>query len=168
MNLNDRLNIPQRLRPLGTPQQLPTAAAADWNTLIGSGGGINPEPQFGSISGFPSSGRQPVSKAGFVADFRNNTIAGVSLARQQIITAFNEGADVQGLFNSLFMITDDDCAVETYPGYQSWGIDSCAFYSIPIKGLNWIKVSGHRTFCFQMILSSQAEPLMANPDIDQG
>jgi hypothetical protein len=53
--------------------------------------------------------------------------------------------------------------VQTWPGYQSWQMDSCAFYSIPIRGLNWIKVSSHRTFANQMIFSSQPEPLMVFP-----
>ena len=160
-NLRDVLasrTINQRIRRLGDPGR-----DVDWSDLIGSGAGINPDPEFGSISGFPASGRQPYSKDGFVADLRDNSIVGPSLSKRQLITAFNIGADIQGLFNSLFMIADDDCTVETWPGYQSWGMDSCAFYSIPIRGLNWIKIKSDRSFTAQMIFSSQAEPLMSFP-----
>ena len=82
---------------------------------------------------------------------------------QDRVAAFNAGADVQGLFNSLVFLADDDVAVESWPGYQGWQADSCAVYSIPIRGLAWIKVSGARSFVFQLIFSSQDEPVMALP-----
>lgn len=158
MNLRD-MAVTQKIRRLADRE----GTDPGWGPLIGDGGGVNPQPTFGSISGFPITGRQPYSKQGFTADLRDNSIAGVSLAKTQLIKTFSIGADVQGLFNSLFMICDDDVTVETWPGYQSWAMDSCAFYSIPIKGLNWIKISAHRSFCNQMIFSSQEDPLMAFP-----
>jgi hypothetical protein len=161
MSLNDYVN--QNIRRLSEP-----TPSVDWTSLIGRGAGIrNPQAperkDFGSISGFPLSARQPVSEEGFVLDFRDNSIEGKSLTRQKVIQPFNIGADVQGLFNSLFLISDDDVQVTSNPGYQSWGADSCAFYSIPIKGLNYLKVHGHKSFNFQLIFSSQDEPLMAFP-----
>jgi hypothetical protein len=161
MNLNQQ--VEQHIKRLGTG-----GAPVDWSSLIGRGAGIrspsSPKMEnFGSISGFPTSGRQPVSKQGFVLDFRDNSIAGVSLAKTKVIEPFNLGADVQGLFNSLFLISDDDVQVTSHPGYQSWGADSCAFYSIPIKGLAYLKISSHRCFNFQLIFSSQEEPLQSFP-----
>lgn len=92
-------------------------------------------------------------------DLRDNSIAGASLAKENIFTSFRAGTDVQGLFNSLVFLADDDVTVETWPGYQSWQADSCAVYSIPIRGLSWIKASGPRSFAFQLIFSSQDEPI---------
>jgi hypothetical protein len=152
--------VPQRIRRLSE-----RAIDPIWPSILGGGGGITETAvaRSGSISGFPSTGRQPVSSAGFVLDLRDNSIAGVSLAKQQVFAAFNAGADVQGLFNSLVFLADDDVAVESWPGYQGWQADSCAVYSIPIRGLAWIKVSGARSFVFQLIFSSQDEPVMALP-----
>jgi hypothetical protein len=152
--------LPQKIRRLSD-----TGVDPIWPSILGSGAIAKAAvAEAGSISGFPSSGRQPVSKAGFVMDLRDNSIAGVSLAKEPIFSpAFNIGADVQGLFNSVVLIADDDIAVQTYPGYQGWQADSCAVYSIPIRGLAWIKAAGARSFSFQLIFSSQATPVMPMP-----
>jgi hypothetical protein len=152
-------SVPQKIRRLSR-----TGIDPIWPSLLGRDA-ITKEAvtATGSISGYPSTGRQPVSSAGFVLDLRDNSIAGVSLAKQRVFTAFGAGADVQGLFNSIVFLSDDDVSIETWPGYQGWQADSCAVYSIPIRGLAWIRVSGDRSFTFQLIFSSQDDPVLALP-----
>jgi hypothetical protein len=153
--------VQQRIRRLGPGGGVDPV----WASLLGSGGGITEAAvkQSGSISGFPSSGRQVVSSAGFVMDLRDNSIAGVSLSKQKVFDSFSLGADVQGLFNSVALIADDDVTIESWPGYQGWQADSCVIYGIPLRGLGWIRATGSRSFCFQLIFSSQDEPIQPNP-----
>ena len=151
--------IPQQIRRLSTRDVDPI-----WPSLLG-GGAITERAvrASGSISGFPSSGRQPVSKAGFVLDLRSNSIGGVSLPKQQVFEAFGAGADIQGLFNAVTLIADDDVAVTMYPGYSGWTADSCAIYGIPIQGIAWIAGKGGRSFNFQLIFSAQDQPITVAP-----
>ena len=169
-NLRDR--IPQRIERLAAPTGVDSAFEELLSRLSeGAETGVAASGiseavvrRSGSISGFPSTGLQPVSKEGFVCDLRDNTIAGASLAKQAIFSpAFSIGSDIQGLFNSLVILADDDLDVETFPGYQGWRVDSAVVYSIPIRGLSWIKATGTRSFNFQLVFSSQDEPVLPNP-----
>ena len=163
--------IDQNIRRLGPGPQTGAGARAaptgfDWGDLLGRGVApaiTKPSPEFGGISGYPATGRTPVSSGGFIMDLRNNTISGVALPQEQIFTGFNIGTDVQGLFNSVVMLADDDVTVTLHPGYQSWHADSCTIYAIPIKGLAYMSAVGSRSFVFQLIFSAQDEPIQPNP-----
>ena len=158
-------HVDQRIRRL-TTRPGGAQAGFSWSDLIGPGvspGVTAPEPKFGGVSGFPASGRTPVSSGGFILDLRNNSISGVSLPQEQILTAFNIGTDIQGLFNSLVLLADDDVTVTLHPGYQGWQADSCTIYGVPIKGLAYMRAIGARSFAFQLIFSAQDEPLNPNP-----
>ena len=165
--------VDQSIRRLGTgapstKTPAPPAFDFNWDSLIGKGVSpaiSAPSPPFGGISGFPSSGRQPVSSAGFTMDLRDNSIEGPALPRERIFTSFNAGTDVQGLFNSVALVADDDVAITMFPGYQGWQADSCAVYGIPIQGISWIQAKGARGFNFQLIFSAQDEPIQINPII---
>ena len=140
----------------GIPERWATLRPKEKSNLLPAAG-------FGSLAGFPTTGRQPVSKEGFIADLRFNTIEGPSLSRQAIFSNSKIGTDVTGVYNSVFMLASDDCTALLSPGVQSWALDSCAFYSVPIQAVQKIRLTAHRSFVFQMIFSSQPDPLIANP-----
>jgi len=116
---------------------------------------------FGGISGFPgpTGGRQAVSKDGIILDLSQNSAEGPGVSQTQLFQPSSIGTDMTGIFNSLFVIADDDTIMSMNPGFNDVNLDSCGFFSLPIRGIQTVRIYGHRPFVFSMIFSAQDDPV---------
>jgi hypothetical protein len=162
--------VQQRLRRMGslasgTPVTPVSTDAGFWTTLVGrpseqlpTSAEVKPA-QFGGLGGYPSGGRQVASADGINIDLRNNSAAGPGVAETRLFAPYPIATDVTGIFNSMFMIADDDTKLAFVPGYGEVNADACGFYSFPVKGVQSIRIYGDRPFVFSTIFNSQESPV---------
>lgn len=117
------------------------------------------------MAGYPNAGgRRTCGGGGLVLDLLRNT----SISQDRP-AAFNQEPIIPGLktllgmFNSVFLVADDDLTVTPKPGQGSFHLDACAYHAIPIVGLEQLTLDSSGPFNFWAVFSTLLTPPQSYP-----
>ena len=120
--------------------------------------------EIAQLAGYPNTGgRRTAGGDGVVLNLVENQAISRdgAFTQERIIRGL---PTLRGLFNSVFIVADDDLTVTPEPGIGAFHLDACAWTAIPVAGLEQlVLVSPGGPFNFWCVFSTLLDPPRSYP-----